>query len=92
MAKLTPNQRRFKVASEAARKKCHRETTTPGAFGTCIGKSMKKALKGKGKGKKTAKSKAATSKCAGLVKSGKKKGKLRKGYRFKRGRKCPVKV
>lgn len=90
MAKLTPNQKRFKTASEAARKKCHRETTTPGAFGTCVGKSMKKALTGKGK--KKAKSKSSASECTGILKSGPKKGKLRKGYRYKKGRKCPVKV
>jgi len=33
-----------------------------------------------------------TSKCVGLVKSGPKKGKLKKGYKFKRGKKCPVKA
>jgi hypothetical protein len=87
---LTPHQKRFKVASAAARKKCHKATTTPGTYSSCFGKAMSKALKGKGK-KKAAKS-ASKSKCAGIVKSGPKKGKLKKGYRFKAGKKCPVKA
>lgn len=34
----------------------------------------------------------AKSKCAGIVKSGKKAGKLKKGYRWKEGASCPTKA
>lgn len=87
---MTPHQKKFAKASEAARKKCHRTTTTPGTYGTCFGKSMKDALKGKGKGK--AKGKKATSRCAGIRKSGPRKGTLKKGYKYAKNKKCPVKV
>jgi|APFre7841882654_1041346.scaffolds.fasta_scaffold364519_1 hypothetical protein len=39
------------------------------------------------------KSKKASKKhCKGIVKSGKKKGKLKTGYKFKKGHACPVKA
>jgi hypothetical protein len=86
---MTPHQKKFKQASTAARKKCHKSTTTPGAFGKCFGGAMSKALKGTGKKKaKASKAKA----CAGIVKTGAKKGKLKKGFKFPGGGKCPVKV
>jgi hypothetical protein len=38
------------------------------------------------------KKKAKARSCAGVVKSGAKKGRLKKGYKWPGGGKCPVKV
>lgn len=86
---LTPHQKRFKKASAVARKTCHKKTTTPGAYSTCFGKSMSKALKGKG-AKKGAKK--GVRKCVGIVQTGARKGKLKKGFKWPGGGKCPVKA
>lgn len=86
---LTAHQKRFKQASAAARKACHASTKTPGTYGTCFGKSMSKALKGTGK---KASKKGGVRKCAGVVQTGKRKGRLKKGYKWPGGGKCPVKA
>lgn len=86
---LTPHQKRFKLASAKARKVCHKKTTTPGTYGDCFGKIMKKELKGKGKKKGK---KAGVRKCAGVVQTGARKGRLKKGYKWPGGGKCPVKA
>ena len=49
---------------------------------------MSKALKGKGK--KTAKK--GVRKCVGIVQTGPRKGKLKKGYKYPGAGKCPVKA
>ena len=36
-------------------------------------------------------SRAGIEKCAGILKSGPRRGKLKKGYKFVEGKKCPVK-
>ena len=45
--KLTPQQKKFKKASEASMEICHRETNSTKAYGKCMSKEMKKRLKKK---------------------------------------------
>lgn len=86
--KISAHQRSFGRAAKAANVICHKETASVGAYKKCMSTEMKSRLGG-GKKKKAAASKS----CAGLVKSGPRKGRLKKGYTrsgVAKGR-CPVK-
>lgn len=83
---LTQRQKSFGRVAKAANKVCHAETSTVPAYGRCMSREMKAGLGSKKKA-------SAASKCTGIVKSGPRKGRLKKGYTragVAKGR-CPVK-
>lgn len=85
--KITAHMRAFGRVAKAANRVCHAATSTVSAYKKCMSKEMKAGLgKKKGKGPKKIT-------CVGLVKSGPRKGKLKKGYTYKgaKGR-CPRKA
>lgn len=90
--KRTGSQRKFATAAKAANSYCHRNSNSTETFKSCMRTQMKKNLRAQGfkiGGKKT-KKRGATPKCKGLIKSGPRKGRLKKGYTWKgaKGR-CP---
>lgn len=89
---LTQAQMQFGTKAKAANVVCHRETTTTGAYASCMRKQMKSGLSKKSKAKKS----TAAKSCEGLRKTTTtkgRKGSLKKGYTWKNAKgKCPRKI
>lgn len=77
--KITPHMRKFGTVAKAANVVCHRETNSVSAYKSCMSTNMKAGLRKAGVTGK-AKKKAPASRCTGIVKSGPRKGRLKKGY------------
>lgn len=89
--KISAHQRKFGKAGRAAMVICHRETNSLSAFGTCMKREMAARL-GKKRKSKSATTRTSGRKCKGIYQTGSKRGRLKPGYKYPGGGRCPRKV